>query len=473
MTEIWFDLLHMPTALSLAIGSLLALAVTIHVLLRKREVAAAAGWIGLVWYAPVLGAVTYLLFGINRVRRRARRLRPPDLAPAAGRPEPAAPPAGFVSLVQGIDRITGRPLVAGNSVRSYRNGDEAYPAMLDAIAGARRSIGLASYIFRDDAWGGRFITALAEAKRRGVEVRVLIDGIGGGWLRSSAFRRLRRLGVPAARFLHSMQPWRMPFLNLRNHRKILVIDGAVGFTGGMNIADENVMATRPAAPVRDVHFRLEGPVVGQLVAAFAEDWDFATDEYLLGPAWFPAIAAPEGVPGRVIDSGPDEDLEKIEFAVQQAIACARSRIVVMTPYFLPDDRLVTALALAAMRGVAVEVVLPERTDHRMVDWAARANIGPLLDDGVRLWWSPRPFHHGKLMVVDDAWCLIGSCNWDVRSFRLNFELCVELYSPELASALVALVETCRGCALRSEDLARRPLPVRLRDAGTRLLLPYL
>lgn len=474
MTDIWFDLLHARADVTLALGLVLAICVTIHILLRKREVASAVGWIGLVWFAPLLGAMTYMVFGVNRVKRRARSLRPqnsePDSLPARLSP---AGGSDLLQLERSIGQITGRPLLVGTEVWPYRNGDAAYPPMLAAIAAAKSSIGLSSYIFRDDAWGGHFIEALAEARRRGVAVRVLIDGIGGGWLLSRAYRRLRREGVTAARFMHSLLPWRMPFLNLRSHKKILVVDGLVGFTGGMNIADENVMATGPKLPVQDMHFRIEGAVVAQLVDAFAQDWDFVTGEDLEGEAWFPDSAPTHGASARVIDSGPDDDLEKVEFAVLQAVACARSHIAVMTPYFLPDERLITALSLAAMRGVAVDLVVPEKSNHVLVDWASRANSGPLLPDGVRIWRSPPPFNHTKLMVVDDEWCLFGSSNWDIRSFRLNFELCMEVYDRDLAAALTAVVQDNRGSPLTEAELVARPLLLRLRDAAARLMLPYL
>ncbi|WP_158932026.1 phospholipase D-like domain-containing protein [Acidisphaera sp. S103] len=458
----------------LAIGLVLAIGVTIHILLRKREVASAVGWIGLVWFAPNLGAIAYSMFGVNRVRRRARRLRPRDSdSDDQPGPLPSAGDGGLNALGRGIGHITGRPLLAGTVVQAYENGDNAYPPMLAAIAAAKSSVGLSSYIFQDDRWGGRFIEALTEAKARGVQVRVLIDGIGGGWLRSPAYHQLCRHGVTAARFMHSSLPWRMPFVNLRTHKKILLVDGTIGFTGGMNIADDNVMATQPKMPVQDLHFRIEGPVVSQLAEAFAEDWAFAADEDLTGNAWSPEIVPNDGALARVIDSGPDEDLEKVEFAVLQALACARGDIEVMTPYFLPDERLVTALALAAMRGVAVDLVIPAESNHRLVDWAARANIGPLLDAGVRIWLSPAPFHHGKIMVVDREWCLIGSSNWDIRSFRLNFELCMEVYDHNLATTLTAIMRRARGPALTQAALDARPLPIRIRDAGARLMLPYL
>ncbi|MGI4951916.1 MAG: phospholipase D-like domain-containing protein [Janthinobacterium lividum] len=466
------------------LGLVLATAVTLHALMHKRDVSSAIGWIGLAWLAPMMGSLAYLVFGINRVRHRARALRP---KPHGHGGPPQAGPLGIERhlgpMARGIGAITGRPPTPGNRVRMFQNGDEAFPPMLAAIAAARTSIGLSTYIFRDDEWGGRFVEALAAAARRGVAVRVLIDGFGGGWLLSRAYRRLRREGVPATRFLHSLLPWRMPFINLRSHKKILVVDGIVGFTGGMNIADENVMATRPRHPVQDTHFRLDGPVVAQLTEAFAQDWAYATREQLTGAAWFPLFEAagdaderlaPAGhATGRVIDSGPDEDMEKIEFAILEALATARDSVSVMTPYFLPDERLMSALSLAAMRGVAVDLVIPERSNHFYVDGATRANVAPILRDGVRIWRCPPPFRHSKVMVVDAEWCLIGSCNWDIRSFRLNFELCVELYDTGLAAELEALMRRSRGRPLTLAGLQARSLPLRLGDAGLRLLSPYL
>ena len=475
MNVILHRLFQDRAVLTYPIGLALAILVTVHVLLRKRELASAAGWIGFAWFAPVTGTLGYALFGVNRVKRRARKLglgsrmrgqRPPA-------PEPGGEGETLGPLQRGMQVLTGRPLLGGNAVDTYQSGDAAYPQMLDAIAAAQHSVGMSSYIFRDDVWGGRFIDALTQASRRGVQTRVLIDGIGGGWLLSSAYHHLRRNGVTAERFLHSPLPWRMPFLNLRSHRKILVVDGTLGFTGGMNVADQNVLAARAPAPVQDTHFRLTGPVVAQLAEAFAADWSFASGEDLQGDAWFPNIKMGEGAPARVVTSGPDQDIEKLEFAMLQAVSCARARVLVMTPYFLPDDRLAAALSLAAMRGVSVEVIIPAHSDHKLVDWAFLANIGPLLTDGVRVWRSPPPFRHSKIMTVDGDWTLIGSCNWDIRSFRLNFELCVEVYDSKLAASLETFMAGCRGREVTRQDIDGRSLPAQLRDAGSRLLLPYL
>jgi cardiolipin synthase len=314
---------------------------------------------------------------------------------------------------------------------------------------------------------------LIRAKQRGVEVRVLIDGYGGGYFTSSTYRRLHRAGVPAARFLHSTLPWRMPFLNLRSHKKILGIDGRTVFTGGLNIGAENLTQSHPKHPVFDTHFKFEGPVVAQLIDVFAADWQFATRERLSGDAWFPALAASGESTARVVTSGPDNDLEKIEFVILQALSCARTSIKIMTPYFLPDERIITALSLAAYRGVEVDLVLPEHSNHPTVDWGSRVQMAPLLNAGCRVWTYPAPFNHSKLMTIDSLWALVGSANWDVRSFRLNFELDLEVYHSGVVQQIDSLIAAHQGTRLNAGILQGRSLPLRLRDGAARLLVPYL
>lgn len=449
--------------------------VTTHVLLRKRDIGASIGWIGLAWLSPFIGSALYYLLGINRVRERARTLKPPHDVDEAGQTH--APQHHEDDPLAAIDRtayrLTRRAAEPGNTVVPLHNGDEAYPRMLAAIDAAVTSIGLSSYILRDDAAGGPIIDALIRAHRRGVAAQVLIDGIGSGYFRSSAYRRLRQSGVPVARFMHSPLPWKMPFLNLRSHKKILVIDSRVGFTGGLNIGRENLLRSDPPDPVRDTHFAFHGPVVSQLADAFARDWQFVNGDDI------PARDRSPGAPGageaaaRVVTSGPDQDLEKIELLALQAITCARRSVRIMTPYFLPDERLVTVLALAAMRGVEVDIIVPERSNHRYLDWGTRAHVGPLLTAGCRVWYNPPPFDHSKLMVVDGGWSLVGSSNWDMRSLRLNFELDVELYGSAFAGVLTDIMLQKRGRLLDAAELEERSLPVRLRDAAMRLLLPYI
>ena len=473
---LWADVDRVLAPVTTPLGIILALGVTGHVLLRKREVAAATAWIGFAWIAPVWGAVFYFMFGINRVVRRAQKARQPRQPRRGATDHPVHDiDAHLVPLERAVRRITGRKAERGNAVAVFHDGDEAYPVMLRAIDEARGSVALSSYIMRHDRVGERFAMALRAAQDRGVAVRVLVDGIGSGYF-SPIRRRLSALGVPVALFMHSVLPWRMPFLNLRSHKKLLVVDGTVGFTGGLNIADQNLVAERPADPVADTHFRFEGPVVTQLMDVFAQDWTFTTGEEIEGESWFPDPddrQAGETL-ARVVTSGPDQDLEKIRSVLVEACACAQTSIKVMTPYFLPGVEVMSALTMAAMRGVRVDVVVPERSDHRFVDLAMRAHVGPLIEAGVRFWRGPPPFNHSKLMIVDKRWCLVGSANWDMRSLRLNFEMNVELYDEGIALALDAFIlKHQNGAKLKLRDLNARSLPVKLRDAALRLLLPYI
>jgi cardiolipin synthase len=445
-------------------------AVTVHVLLHKRNVGAAVSWIGIAWLSPFLGGLLYLIMGINRVKRRAQRLRQGRLPPVATDPEFVSSDA-LSPLEYAVGRLTGLRAEPGNSVEMLRSGNEAYPRMLEEIGRAQKSVGLCSYIFRADEAGEKFHQALIQAQRRGVQVRVLIDGVGGGYFWSGTYRHLSRAGVPIARFLHSYFPWRMPFVNLRNHRKVLVIDGRVAFTGGLNIGAENVEAGNPAHPVRDTHFRIEGPVVEQLTDAFADDWLFTTGEQLSAEDWFPPLARVGTVAARVVTSGPDEDIEQIEFVALHAISCARQSIRVVTPYFLPPEPLTMALGLAAMRGIKVDIVLPENSNHAILDWARRVPLRLLIEAGCRVWLMPAPFDHSKLMTIDDSWSLIGSANWDTRSFRLNFELNVELHDAAFARRIAEMTEPQRQMTLA--DIDGDALPIRLRNSAARLLQPYL
>jgi cardiolipin synthase len=452
-----------------------------HVVLHKRDVRAALGWVGFIWVAPVVGAAAYLLLGVNRIRRRAQALRPGELrartgpaeaAPLPPLPREAAPLAGLVSVAETVVR---RPLVAGNRVALLEGGAAAYPAMREAVDAAERSVTFATYIFDPGEAGDALAAALARASARGVKVRALVDAFGARYRWPAAHVRLRRLGVPCALFLPRLTPPWLPFVNLRNHRKILVVDGRLGFTGGMNVRDDFLRGPRGGPPFGDLHARVEGPVVAQLQSAFAEDWQFATGERLEGNEYFPPLGAAGTVVARSVPDGPDEDFESIRWLLLAALAVARRRVRIVTPYFLPDAGLVTALDVAAMRGVEVDVVLPERGNLPLVQWAQTAQLWQVISRGCRVWSSPPPFDHTKLMVVDGVWSLLGSANWDPRSLRLNFELDVECYDAELAARVEAVAEAriARARPVTLADVDARSLPVKLRDGVARLLSPYL
>lgn len=463
---------------------LVALLASGHVILYKRDSHAAVAWVGVIWLLPVFGAVLYLMLGINRIRRRAKsirreRRRPPSSGPVTaeiGVHNSSLSVDHYPDLVRLVDTIVRKPVVEGNSVFPLINGDEAYPAMIKGIGEAEDSVALSTYIFdRDDA-GESFLRALSDAVSRGVEVRVLIDAVGLRYSWPSMDHSLRRSGIKVAPFLPTVLPWRMPFMNLRNHRKILVIDGRKGFTGGMNIRSGHVIDSCPRHPVQDMHFYVEGPVVNHFQDVFAQDWYFATGELLKGKIWFPSIKACGNVAARGIPDGPDEDFEKLLWTIQGALACSKSAVRIMTPYFLPDPDLTRALGLAAMRGVTVDIILPSVNNLPFVQWASRASFAQLIEEGCRIWLSPPPFEHTKLMIVDGLWALFGSGNWDPRSLMLNFEFNVESYSRELVSSLTTRIiepKIARSERVTLDAVNGRILAVKLRDGVARLFSPYL
>ena len=444
-----------------------------HIILTKRDVRAAIGWIGLVWLSPFLGAALYGLLGINMIRRKAMTSREghPRSTPARDTP----PAESTDPLVLFMDRVTGRPLTPGNAVVPLWGGGETYPAMLDAIASARRSIGLSSYIFNADSTGNKFVRALGEANRRGVRVRVLVDSIGSHYHRPSIIGPLREVGVAAERFLPSVLPIYFPYFNLRNHRKILVVDGRVGFTGGMNIDEQFDPTIHPGTARNDLHFRIEGPVVDTLREVFADDWAFRTGEVLDGDAWAADLREAGPVRARGVIDGPDTNLGRLFFAYLGALDCARESVAIVTPYFVPDAPLVAALNSAALRGVAVDIFLPKTNNLALVQWAGTAMLRQVLERNGRVWAVPGPFDHTKILLADREYALIGSGNWDQRSLRLNFEFNVECHDGSLASALRAKVEERRKIAepITLRELDGRSLPIRLRDGTARLLSPYL
>ena len=453
-----------------------------HALLHKRDTRAATLWIGFIWLMPAVGPLLYLALGVNRIRRRAlvlgvhkttRRRMPKNLG------EPEHEGAEHLKLLaRAVTRVVSRPLTPGNHVQPLVNGDAAFPAMLAAIESAKHSISLVTYIFDNDASGRQFADALGRAVQRGVAVRVLIDAAGTRYSWPSIIHRLKAAQVPCAKFLPAslFTPWRVATVNLRNHRKILVVDVQTAFTGGMNIRHGNVLAARPANPVQDLHFRVEGPVVTQLQDAFANDWAFTTREVLDGEAWFPeARFHHRGVVARVITDGPDADFEKLRWTLLAALAEAQTSVQIITPYFLPDPALVSALNLAALRGVGVDIILPAKSNLPYVHWASRAMWWQVLAHGCRIWLTPPPFDHSKLMVVDRHWVLLGSANWDARSLRLNFELNVESYGREMAHELVAFMEKKLHGAheVTLAEVDGRTIPGKLRDAAARLFSPFL
>lgn len=482
--ESFFEYLPGIAASVVVVGA--AAATTLHAIFLKSDSRAAVGWIGLVWLSPIIGIVLYLLFGINRIRRQARTLRQnlpsynqPDrsaIFPAERIADEFAKSEDLVNLALVGEANVERPLVGGNKLTVLRDGDEAYPAMLAAIDAAQNTVSMASYIFDNDTVGKEFAAALERAVGRGVEVRVLVDAAGARYSFPTIARELRKRGVPVARFLpSSLFPPYVLSINLRNHRKTLVVDGDIGFTGGMNIRDDCYLSRGPKFPTRDIHFKVEGPIVGQIQEIFAEDWTFTTGEELKGETWFPLLKPVGRVIARGIPDGPDEDIDKLRWSLLAAIGAARRSVRIVTPYFLPDESLMEALIVAQMRGVRVDVVMPKKNNLPYVAWAALGQMEPLLRHHVNIWFTEGPFDHSKVTVVDRAWVLLGSPNWDPRSLRLNFEFALECYSEVFASQIADYIteRVARSEQWLLEDHQQRHVVQRVRDGVFRLAAPYL
>ncbi len=483
--------------------ALMAIAGGLHVVLNKRNESSALTWLGIIVLSPFFGVALYWLFGINRIRRRAvaeLQIRAPcEFTSLEGGHEHIIDTNGgpweeFMRLGMAIHSA---PYLKGNTIEPFVNGDAAYPAMIHAIDAARHSVVLSSYIFEYDAAGKRFVEALVSARQRGVEVRVLIDGVGVGYGFSlvRADRVLRRRGVKTARFLSTLSTSGTRFINLRNHRKILVVDGQLAFMGGMNIRANNLLETATRHATRDVHFRIFGPVVNQIQAVFVDDWEFASQERLRLPAYRsdadgdatrrrlaeprPTVANAEQASGRVVArvllDGPDDNYLKLQLTIVAAVNQAQERVRVVTPYFLPDRIIYQALQMAVLRGVKVEVLIPSKNNLPPVDWAMRANEDRLLKQGVKIWRTPPPFDHSKLFLVDRDWALIGSSNWDARSLELNFEINLECYDAAFNRQVDDLFTQKQAAAVpvSIESGASTGLLLQLRNNFFRLFSPYL
>lgn len=448
-----------------------------HALLWKRDPRAALGWIVVSLTLPLAGPFLYFMFGINRIRTRAQALPISqgrgDREPPAATPTPGLP-LEFVELASLANAVSRFGLTTGNSIEVLHNGEQAFPAMLRAIDEATSHLFLSSYIFESNRSGQEFIEALARATARGVDTRVEIDGIGERYSRPRVSRLLAQRGVTVARFLPPRLVPPMLHINLRNHRKVLIADGRVAFTGGMNIGDRH-LAARSDNPDRvvDAHFRLQGPVVAQLQRVFLDTWAFTNRQPV---ETFPADERTAGAAiCRTIVDGPDEDLDKLLSVLLAAVSAARSQVAIMTPYFVPPRELVGALKGAALRGVEVTVIVPGRNNLPFVHWGSRHMLWELLERGVRIYEQPPPFVHTKLFMVDRHYVQIGSANMDPRSMRLNFELVVEIYDRAFAATIDEHFQAARRHS-REVTLAEvdgRPLPIRLRDGLCWLMTPYL
>ncbi len=477
---------HILAVLSVA----MAAPAIVHVVMNKEEVRSAIGWVGVILLSPIIGALIYAIGGINRIRRasiiserqRAAEHDPRHQAHLDVSRALVADLFGerFAAMKTLGDRVAKHAMTIGNSIRLLDGGDEAYAQMIAEIDAASRSIILETYIFDRDPIGLRLAEALARARRRGVEVRVLIDAVGVRYSVPSIVGTLESAGIAVALFNGSLiMGLRLPYANLRTHRKILVVDGAVALVGGMNIRKGFTSEFAHEARGRDTHFRIAGPVVADIFTTAAEDWRFTTDEDLDGGAWriepLPALSFGAPVFIRAVASGPDAALETNHRMLMGAFSVARRSIRIMSPYFLPDRELVAALATAGRRGVEIDIVVPAQNNLVLVERAMTAQFEQVLKNYCRVWRVGGGFDHSKLLAVDGTWAFVGSSNLDPRSLRLNFEVDVEVLDAGFAELIEARIDAAIGQAapVTIEGLRARPFVLRLLDRILWLGSPYL
>ena len=454
--------------------------VTAHILCHKDDVKSSIGWIGLVWLTPIVGSIFYIVFGINRIRRRALALRNkgPDIFTVTGKTEQEIEkeiPRPFLQLLRLGYKVHPQRFALGNHAKPFVNGDAAYPEMCKLIAGAKKEVLMQSYIFNNDHAGQLFLDAFKQAVKNGAKVKVLVDGVGLNYSKPTIAAALKKLkGVEFSVFLPSKQPINLPFVNLRNHRKILIVDGRTAFFGGMNVADGNLVKTNPKEPIIDITFKVEGPVVDQMSRVFEEDWIFSGKKSFVPASFHASGPLPGTMPARIIPDGPDADYDKVELMALGALSCAQKSVHIVTPYFLPENNILTSLEIAAMRGVEVEIILPSKSNIVGMDGAMRANFKRLLAKGVKIFRTQPPFDHSKIMVVDGAWLFVGSANWDVRSFKLNFECNMECMDKQLAEEVLKIIAHKKSHAHSEkwDQHIRPPLLRKLADNALRLLTPY-
>jgi cardiolipin synthase len=469
------------TAIGL-LGLANVIVLSVMLLLEKRSPAATLAWLFALAFLPGLGVVIFLFVGPRRLKRsRLRRLRAREAVarPAHELEERVMKEAMSRELSRQIVQIGVRtnrsPVSVAEDVRLLEDGKETFGAILEAIAAAKDHVHVEYYIYEPDRTGTALRDALVERAKAGVEVRLLMDAVGSANIDDRFLAPLREAGGEAYFFNQVRRLRRSRFVNFRNHRKIVVCDGKVGFTGGLNVHDEDNTAYRDDG-WRDTHLRLAGSCVTWLQLVFLEDWHYTRGAVPSGDRYLPHDGP--GATGelvQILDSGPDSEVETIKTAYFAAINAAKRKVWITTAYFVPDESILLALKAAAHRGVDVRILVPSVSDSAIVMAAGRSYYEELLHTGVRIYEYQRRMLHAKTMVVDDWFSAVGTANMDNRSFRLNFEVTALVYGAKMSHELSVMFKRDRKNAVEILRSHRTKLPVseKLLEGVARLLSPLL
>lgn len=470
---------------AIALGSTLIIIAVI--LSENRNPVKSLAWVTVLLLLPVFGLILYIFFGRNiknkrmisrRNRRKLRRgeknshIKPKDLGLTYE----------GTALVNLGRSLSGAQLYEGNTVEIFTDGQSKFDRLIEDIASAKHSINLEYYIFSDDSTGRRVADALIAKAKEGVTVRLIYDHVGSFSVRSRFFKMLRKNGIEAYPFFKVSFPRFGTKVNWRNHRKICIIDGSIAYLGGMNIADRYIDGGK-FRHWRDTHVRVTGPIVNALQYSFAVDWNFM-GRGLLDTEEFPEhthtdkAASNTAIPDigmQLLTSGPMSQWSNIAFAFHKAIANARRRVYIQTPYFLPDEALLKALQTAALAHVDVRILIPQNGDSWMLTHASASYISECLKAGIKIYLYRKGMLHSKMMIVDDEIVTIGSTNFDFRSFDYNFEANLFFYSKEMTAKMLEIFRTDITDSERIQPAKwrRRPVWNKTAESILRLLSPVL
>jgi len=458
-----------------------------HLLLLKKRPTATLAWLWAILFIPFLGALAYLAIGTDRLKRQRLKRRAQFSARSTRQPPPDSTTDGATAvLLRGLSlgdrqflrllsRINQLPISSAESIRILHNADEFYPALEERIRRAKHHIHLELYIWEGDETGGKFLTALAAAARRGVVVRLLLDEMGSSGFDEEILRDFKAAGGHFSWFQSLDLKRKRFFLNLRNHRKLQIIDGSVAFVGGMNIGREYEGLDVRVGRWSDMQVEVTGAIASELQEVFADDWFFATAEKIADIRYYPVGFHDPRHPVHIVLGGPDRWNEPIGKSVVSLLNHASERAWIATGYFVPDDILLTALEIAASRGVDVRLLVSEKNDHPYLVTVGRSYYGELLAAGVRIFEFSDCINHAKIALADNAWGMVGSANLDYRSMRLNFELNLLFHSPEQTATLARILEHDFGLCREIDPakFARRPFRQKLLEAALRPLSPLL
>ncbi len=470
--------------LGLILGYLLTLfLIRWALLIKKRHPTSTIAWILAIIFLPFLGGLLFLIFGINRVERRLAMKEAASRDIAKSLPRLNQYEQGtdntFTADQQALMRIAalacGSQPTDKNRVILLNHADIAYQEIERAIESAKHSIHLEYYIWKADRTGHRMRDLLIEQARAGVTVRFLYDGIGSIGLTHKFLKPMREAGIQVVHFLPGASFRERWSINLRSHRKIVVVDGQTGFTGGMNIGDEYRGWNKKLGYWRDTHLKLNGPTVLQLQLVFAEDWYYATGEELTDPLWYPQPEQKGDLFAQVVSGGPIGEVRTFHALMFSAINEARERVTLATSFFVPTDALVMALETAAVRGVDVRLLVPSKAEYPFAILAGRSDYDSLLRAGVKIYEYQRGILHSKTLTVDGHWSLVGTPNFDPRSLLLNFEVAVAIYGKSIAKELEAHFEQDIQYARKIElaEWEKRPLRQVFLENVCRLASPIL